>query len=89
MPKVTLPDGCMGLEFSNGSKVDGRAGVAEVSERQARDIDKSWYRRSGVMRGGQQFSLGTKTGRQCGPCRRNWNSWSAVCPRCGRATTIT
>lgn len=60
MPKVTLPDGCTGLEFADGTKVDGRAGAAEVTERQAHDIDKSWYRRSGVMRGGQAFSFGTR-----------------------------
>jgi hypothetical protein len=86
MPKVTLPDGCTGLEFADGTKIDGRAGVAEVSEHQAHDIDKSWYRRSGVMRGGQAFSLGTRSGRRCLPCRRTWNSWSSACPRCGAAT---
>lgn len=86
MAKVTLPDGCMGLEFSDGTKVDGRAGSAEVTERQARDIDKSWYRRSGVMRGGTQFSFGTKSGRICMPCKRVWNRWNALCPRCGEQT---
>lgn len=87
MTKVSLPDGCMGLEFADGTKVDGRAGTAEVSEDHARQINKSWYRGAGVMRGGQQFSFGTRTGRICAPCRRQWNAWSLHCPRCGAATT--
>jgi hypothetical protein len=86
MPKVTLPDGCLGLEFSDGTKVDGRAGAAEVTETQARDIDHSWYRRAGVMRGGVAFSFGTKAGRACRPCKRTWNAWSSTCPRCGAPT---
>src|SRR5580700_10617851 len=86
MPKVTLPDGCMGLEFSDGTKVDGRAGAAEVTETQARDIDHSWYRRAGVMRGGPAFSFGTKAGRACRPCKRVWNAWNSLCPKCGAPT---
>jgi len=86
MTKVTLPTGCVGLEFSDGTKVDGRAGTAEVTETQARDIDHSWYRRAGVMRGGQQFSFGTKRTRTCTPCKRRWNAWSSTCPRCGAPT---
>jgi hypothetical protein len=87
MTKVTLPDGCSGLEFADGTKVNGRAGTAEVSDDHARQIDKSWYRSAGVMRSGQQFSFGTRVGARCAPCNRTWNAWSVYCPRCGAATT--
>ena len=52
----------------------------------ARAINKGWYGQSGTMRGGPQFSFGTREGRYCEPCKREWNVWSEACPRCGRAT---
>lgn len=30
--------------------------------------------------------VATKAGRWCGPCRRLWQAWSHVCPRCGLET---
>jgi hypothetical protein len=86
MTKVTLPDGCYGLEMADGTKIDGRAGAAEVSPEHARAIDKSWYKGAGVLTGGQRFSFGTRTGRRCVPCKRTWNSWSLLCPKCGEDT---
>jgi hypothetical protein len=83
LPKITLPDGCMGVEFADGTKYDGRGSAVEVSDAHARAVDKSWYRGAGVMRGGQQFSLGTKAGRPCAACRRTWQAWTDTCNRCG------
>jgi hypothetical protein len=72
--------------MADGTKYDGHAGYADISEGHARAIDQSWYKSAGVMRGGVQFSFGTKKGRACRPCKRTWNAWNAVCPRCGQAT---
>lgn len=86
MAKISLPDGCKGLDFPDGSKVSGKGGGSvEVSEAQARQIDNSWYGRSNVM-GGQKLQFGTRKGMRCRPCKRLWNAWNDVCPRCGEQT---
>ena len=89
MPKVTLPEGCYGLDgFSDGSRVDGKSGCSvEVTDSQAREIDGSWTSRTGVVSGSQQLSFGTISGKRCVPCRRLWNSWTDVCHKCGCSTT--
>lgn len=88
MPKVNLPEGCYGLDFADGSKVDGTQGSAvEVTDSQARQLDKSWYGQSNVMNGSQRLSFGTRKGRRCTPCKRLWNAWNELCPKCGQATT--
>lgn len=87
MPKVTLPEGCTGLDFDNGSSVSGPQGSAvEVTDAQAREIDGSWYKRSNVMNSSQRLSIGTKGGKYCTPCRRLWNAWNETCPKCGEPT---
>lgn len=88
MSKIALPDGCMGLDFADGTRVDadGR-GRVDVPESYARQIGKSWYGSAGVMAGGERFSFGTKKSRLCRPCKRAWNAWSETCPRCGAETT--
>lgn len=88
MPKINLPDGCTGLDFPDGSKVDGKQGsTVEVSENQARAIDGSWYSRSNVMNSSQQLMFGTPTGMRCVPCKRVWNVWNKTCHKCGEPTT--
>lgn len=89
MPTVQLPTGCKGLDMANGIKYDAdrSGGQVEVSEKDARYINRSWYGQSGVMRGGPQFAFGTRRGRRCIPCKRTWNAWSFLCPRCGAETT--
>jgi hypothetical protein len=82
-----MPDGCYGLDMGDGAKYDAKpGGVVDVEPAHARAIRRGWYGQSGVMRGGPQFSFGTKTGRRCRPCKRTWNSWSLFCPKCGKAT---
>ena len=87
MPLVTLPPGCTGLDGADGSKTPpARPGsTIEVSSQNARYLKNSWYGQTGVITG-TGFSFSTKDGRRCEPCRRSWNSWSLVCPKCGRDT---
>jgi len=88
MPKVNLPEGCYGLSFEDGSKVDGKSGQpVEVTDAQASAIGKSWNNRSGVLNTNARLSFGTKKGKLCSPCKRMWNAWSDTCPRCGEDTT--
>jgi hypothetical protein len=90
MTRVRLPDGCTGLDMANGKKYTAEkpGGTVEVSGKDAHYIDTSFYgqKQAGIMRGGPQFTIGTKTGRWCLPCKRLWQGWSVVCPRCGTET---
>jgi len=85
---VRLPDGCKGLDLQDGAKYTASrpGGTVDVEPAHARAIQRGWYGQSGTMRGGPQFSFGTRDGRQCVPCKRTWNVWSEVCPRCGLPT---
>lgn len=87
MALVTLPPGCTGLDGADGSKTPSvRPGsTIEVSSRNAKFLKNSWYGQNGVITS-TGFTLGTKGTRRCEPCRRNWQSWSISCPRCGRDT---
>jgi hypothetical protein len=90
IPRVQLPDGCYGLDMADGKKYTARPGdYVNVSDNHARQIKKSFYGGSGIMRGGEQFVIGTRAGRWCRSCApaRLWNSWNATCPRCGAETT--
>lgn len=88
MTRVQLPDGCQGLDMANGVKytADKPGGTVEVSGKDAHYLGTSWYGQSGVMKGAQALTIGTKAGRRCGPCNRLWQGWSMVCPRCGQDT---
>jgi hypothetical protein len=85
---VQLPDGCSGLDMANGVKytADRPGGHVEVTSADATYLNRSWYGQNGVMTGSAQFSFGTRRTRWCAPCRRAWNAWSDLCPRCGEAT---
>lgn len=87
MATVTLPRGCTGLDFADGTRVSaGREGsTVEVSSRNTKFLQNSWYGQTGVI-SGTGFSFGTKGTRRCIPCKRDWNAWSLECPRCGRPT---
>jgi hypothetical protein len=88
MAKVTLPDGCKGLDMADGTKynADGR-GRVDMSPEHAKYLKTSWYGQSGVMTDSQSLSFGTKRSMLCTPCKRAWNAWSTTCPRCGEPTT--
>ena len=88
MTTVRLPDGATGLDLQDGTKYTASrpGGTVDVEPEHARAIDRGWYGQTGTMRGGPQFSFGTREGRRCGPCKRTWNAWSVLCPRCGQPT---
>ncbi len=88
MAKVTLPDGCTGLDMADGTRYDADSrGRVDVDSDHARHVGKSWYGSAGVMAGGERFSFGTKKTRLCRPCKRAWNAWNEACPRCGAQTS--
>jgi len=90
MTLVRLPDGCSGLDMANGKRYDASqpGGTVEMTSADARYVNRSWYGQAGVMHGGPQFTVGTRRGRWCRPCRRVWQAWSSQCPRCGEATSL-
>jgi len=85
--RVQLPPGCYGVEGVNGQKYSARpGGTLDVPQHVADRISKSTAGATGVLRGGELLSLGTKRGRLCRDCRRMWQAWSTTCPRCGEPT---
>lgn len=87
MTRVQLPPGCYGIEGANGKKYSAKpGGTLDVPQHVADRISKSTAGASGVLRGGELLSLGTKRGRLCRDCRRMWQAWSTTCPRCGEPT---
>ncbi len=57
---MTVPEGCVGLEFPDGSKPDAArtGGHVEVDSRQEHAIRKGWYGQHGVI-SGTLYSFGT------------------------------
>lgn len=88
MTTVRLPSGCTGLDMADGATYTAskQGGTVDMDADHARAINRGWYGQSGTMRGGPQFSFATREGRRCAPCKRTWNVWSFVCPRCGADT---
>lgn len=87
MPRITLPDGCKGLDMADGTKYTSGAGdKVDVSPAHAKFIKTSYYGESGIMHGGERTNIGTKRGMRCDPCLRVWNAWNAECPKCGNPT---
>lgn len=84
MPRITLPDGARGVAMDGSNRYTANPGdQVTVSDAHATYIREHAPR---AARRGGSFSLGTKTGRHCGPCARTWNAWNTACPRCGAAT---
>jgi hypothetical protein len=89
MTAVRLPSGCRGLDMEDGTHYGARrGGVVDMRPDHARAVKKGFYGQAGIMGGGPQFCFGTKQGRWCSVCRREWNAWSVLCPRCGGATVL-
>jgi hypothetical protein len=92
MTRVQLPAGCVGLDMANGKKYNAEraGGSVDVSAADAKYINTSWYGpgQAGIMRGAPSFVIGTRNGRWCTPCKRLWQAWSEVCPKCGEATIV-
>ena len=85
---VTLPPGCAGFTMEDGTQYRGReGGSVTVADGHAPFIQRQVGGDAGLVGSAafRQFA-GTKDGRWCAPCRRIWNRWNAVCPKCGRDT---
>jgi hypothetical protein len=88
MTRVQLPDGCYGLDMANGRQYTADpGGQVNVDAADAKYINTSFYGTAGIMRGGPQFSIGTRLGRWCAGCKRIWQNWSTFCPKCSAETT--
>lgn len=92
MPRVTLPEGCFGLEMADGKKYNRRRGAdtIEVSDRHATAIRRGWAGQTGVVVADEPHTIGTRKGRWCTNCQptRVWNAWNTHCPKCGAETVL-
>ena len=92
MPRVFLPPGCAG--FADGDKkymAERGAGSfvnLEDGSPQLRKLAGQDYASAGLVDAGPEkfFTVRKDDGRWCKPCRRVWNRWSQVCPKCGHGT---
>lgn len=96
MPRVQLPPGCAG--FADGDRkfmAERGAGsfvniddTDPVGARALQKLRGQDYAVAGLVDAGPEkfFSLRKDDGRWCKPCRRVWNRWSQVCPKCGHDT---
>lgn len=85
--RVQLPAGCGGFRCADGSVYSAKPGTSVVLEdHHARSLSKSQHQSIGLVTANEGFSFGTKKSRYCGPCRREWNAWSDLCPKCGLET---
>lgn len=86
--QVQLPPGCSGLQLTDGTNYTGKpGGHVTVADEHAPFIRRQTGGDAGLTGHGSFRSFpATKAGRWCGPCRRLWNAWSTVCPKCGEAT---
>lgn len=82
LTRITLPDGCRGVDMATGQYTSRPGDTITVSTGNA-DLIRQ---RAARVRHGEQFAFGTRRGRACTPCRRVWNAWNATCPKCGEPT---
>jgi hypothetical protein len=92
MTKVNLPPGCTGFDCKDGTRItaDRPGGAADLDDRQTRAVKASQFAGDGQLIGNVgRVSFGTSRGQKCTnpECRRIWNAWNDVCPRCGDPTT--
>jgi hypothetical protein len=85
---VELPPGCKGLDCKDGTRYTAAqpGGHIRVDDRHAEAITQGQYGEHGLMDARGRTFLGTKAGRECSACRRVWQVWSFVCPKCGGET---
>ncbi len=90
--RVKLPPGCSGVDSRDGTKYTSNrpGGTVTINDQHAAEMSRSKRTGSdnGMLSLKESWSFGTRTGRWCGTCRRLWNSWSIVCPKCGRDTVV-
>ena len=89
MPRVNLPPGCMGFKASDGTRYMAKAGTfVNVDDKHMPALQAQDYATAGLVDAGPEklFSRRKGDGRWCGTCRRLWNRWNLVCPRCDGET---
>lgn len=88
--KVQLPPGCKGFDCKDGTKYTAAraGGHVMVDDRHADAIQKSQFGGDAHLVGNVgRTTFGTKKGMRCTDrCRRIWNAWNDVCPKCGTPT---
>ena len=87
--KVQLPPGCKGFDCKDGTRYTATkpGGSVTVSDRHADAIKSSQFAGDGHLVGNiGRESFGTQKGMKCPKCRRIWNAWNDVCPKCGEVT---
>jgi len=84
VPTIPLPEGARRVASDGSNRYTGGEGDRVTVSPGNADIIRRYA--AGRPGRGQRFGLGTKTSRTCQPCRRVWNAWSTVCPRCGQPT---
>lgn len=57
-----------------------------MEDRHARAIQKGVGTAGQILSADFTTSIGTKKGRWCFDCKRLWQAWSEICPRCGGPT---
>lgn len=84
--RVNLPPGCDGLNMQDGTRYSGR-GHVDVADSHAKAVENlTTGGDAGLVSARGRTYLGTRKGRRCSRCRRLWNAWSYLCPRCGDVT---
>ena len=93
MPRIPLPPGCFGFADGNRKILADRGPGGffvnlEDGDPQLAKLRNQDYASAGLVDAGPEkfFTVRKDDGRWCKPCRRVWNRWSAVCPKCGRDT---
>jgi len=88
MTRVLLPPGCMGFKAADGTRYTAKPCTSvDVDDRHMPALRAQDYASAGLVAGEEKFFAVTKDdGRWCRACRRVWNRWNAVCPKCGHDT---
>jgi hypothetical protein len=82
----TLPPGCQGFTTAGGETLPANSnGTITLSDNHAARLKSSAHNSIGLVTS-QSHRLGTKAGRWCAGCKRLWQAWSQVCPKCGEGT---
>jgi len=63
-----------------------RSGVISVPDEYSSELRSSNAVRNGILSTGRSFSLGTRRGMRCNSCKRTWQAWTRICPRCDKET---
>jgi hypothetical protein len=85
--EIQLPNGCYGLQMPDGKEINSRpGGRVDVPDEYVPLVDGSSAARSGTITTRRGFTLGTREGRWCAPCRFLAQGWSDRCPKCNGPT---